>query len=151
MFVPVLLLGAAGLLPDGWGMGVGAAVLLASAYGFAQSDAKVVTSDHYFTGFPSYWNIVALYLYVWRLPAGVNAALILLLAALVFVPIRFVYPSRTVVLRAPTLVLGATWGVLVLVMIWRLPVTDGPWAALSLVFPVYYTVLSLWLHARSAR
>jgi len=151
VFVPVLLLGAAGLLPDGWAMGVGAAVLLASAYGFAQSDAKVVTLDHYFTGFPSYWNIVALYLYVWRLPAGVNAALILLLAVLVFVPIRFVYPSRTVVLRAPTLVLGATWGVLVLVMIWRLPATDGPWAALSLVFPVYYTVLSLWLHARSAR
>jgi phosphatidylcholine synthase len=151
VFVPVLLLEAAGLLPQEWGLAVGAAVLLASGYGFAQADAKVVTSDHYFTGFPSYWNIVALYLYVWRLPAGVNAVLLLVLAALVFVPIRFVYPSRTVVLRTPTLALGAIWAVLVLVMIWRLPATDGPWPALSLVFPVYYTVLSLWLHARSPR
>ena len=32
-------------------------------------------------------------------------------------------------------------------MIWRLPATDGPWMVLSLVFPVYYFALSLWLHA----
>jgi len=34
------------------------------------------------------------------------------------------------------------------VMVWRLPATDGPWTALSLVFPVYYVGLSLALHAR---
>ena len=33
-------------------------------------------------------------------------------------------------------------------MIWRLPATDGPWAILSLVFPVYYVALSLWLQFR---
>ena len=126
-------------------------MLLASAYGFGQSDAKVVTTDHYFTGFPSYWNIIALYLLVWRLPLAANAAILLVLAALVFAPIRFVYPSRTVELRALTLTLGVPWAVLVLVMIWRLPATDGPWTALSLVFPIYYTVLSLWLHARPSR
>jgi phosphatidylcholine synthase len=151
VFVPVLLLAAAGLLPAGWEMGIGSVVLLASAYGFGQSDAKVVTTDHYFTGFPSYWNIIALYLLVWRLPLAANAAILLVLAALVFAPIRFVYPSRTVELRALTLTLGVPWAVLVLVMIWRLPATDGPWTALSLVFPVYYTVLSLWLHARPSR
>ena len=43
-----------------------AAVLLSSVYGFAAADAK--TEDHFFTGFPSYWNIVALYLYAFRLP-----------------------------------------------------------------------------------
>ena len=32
-------------------------------------------------------------------------------------------------------------------MIWRLPAIDGPWMMLSLVFPVYYFALSLWLHA----
>ena len=149
--MPVLLLWAAGLLPSGWEMGIGSVVLLASAYGFGQADAKVVTTDHYFTGFPSYWNIVALYMYVWRPPPAVNAALLLALAALVFVPIRFVYPSRTVELRPLTLALGAVWGALLLVMIWRLPATNGPWAALSLVFPIYYTALSLWLHARSSR
>lgn len=147
VFVPVLLMLRAGLLPPGWGALVGAVVLLASAYGFAQADAKVSTTDYYFTGFPSYWNIVALYLYVFGLSPAVNALVLLVLALLVFVPIRYVYPSRTVTLRGLTLTLGAVWGAIVMVMIWRLPATDGPWAALSLVFPVYYTGLSLWLQA----
>jgi phosphatidylcholine synthase len=148
VFVPVLLVMRAGLLPPSSGLAVGALVLLASAYGFGQVEAKVATSDHFFTGFPSYWNIVALYLYVWRLPEVANAVLLSALAALVFVPIRYVYPSRTVTLRVPTLVLGAIWAVLVLVAIWRLPATGGPWLNLSLVFPVYYTALSFYLHAQ---
>jgi phosphatidylcholine synthase len=148
VFVPVLLVMRAGLLPSGSGLAVGALVLLASAYGFGQVEAKVATSDHFFTGFPSYWNIVALYLYVWRLPEVANAVLLSALAVLVFVPIRYVYPSRTVTLRVPTLVLGAIWALLVLVAIWRLPATGGPWLNLSLVFPVYYTALSFYLHAQ---
>lgn len=150
VFVPVLLMLRAGMLPPGWGVLVGAVVLLASAYGFAQADAKVSTTDYYFTGFPSYWNIVALYLYVFDLSRTVNAVVLLVLALLVFVPIRYVYPSRTVTLRSLTLALGAAWGAIVMVMIGRLPATDGPWAALSLVFPVYYTGLSLWLQFAGA-
>ena len=150
-FVPVLLVIQAGLLPERWDVWVGGVVLLASAYGFAQSDAKIRTTDHFFTGFPSYWNIVALYMYVLRLSPLVNAAVLIGLAVLVFVPIRYVYPSRTVTLRVPTLMLASAWGVITLVLIWRLPATDGTWTALSLVFPVYYMGLSLWLHGRDTR
>ncbi len=147
-FVPVLLIIEAGLLPAGWELWVGGVVLVASAYGFAQADAKIRTTDHFFTGFPSYWNVVAMYMYALRWPAVVNAAVLLVLAVLVFVPIRYVYPSRTVALRVPTLVLVAAWGALGVFIIWRLPATDGPWIMLSLAFPVYYAVLSLWLHGR---
>jgi phosphatidylcholine synthase len=86
---------------------------------------------------------------VWRLPVVANAVALTVLALLVFVPIRYVYPSRTETLKVPTLVLGAIWAVLMVVVVWRLPATDGPWAALSLVFPVYYTILSLYLHSRN--
>lgn len=41
--------------------------------------------------------------------------------------------------------LGVTWAVCLGVVIWRLPAVDGPWASLSLVFPVYYLLLSLKL------
>ena len=71
----------------------GRAMLLSSAYGFNRTDAK--TADHFFTGFPSYWNIVTFYLLIARWPPTVNAAILLVLAVLVFVPIRYVYPSRT--------------------------------------------------------
>jgi phosphatidylcholine synthase len=148
VFVPVLLMMRAGLLLEPWSFAVAALVLLASAYGFGQTEAKVSTTDYFFTGFPSYWNIVALYMYVWRLPPAVNTLILAALAVLVFVPIRYVYPSRTKTLRMPTLVLGVLWAVGIVVAVWRLPQTDGPWLPLSTVFLVYYVGLSLWLHSR---
>jgi phosphatidylcholine synthase len=152
VLVPVLLMLEAGLLPASWGIGVALAIVLASGYGFSRTDAKVaIAGDKFFTGFPSYWNIVALYLFVWRFPPAWAAAILLGFVVLVFVPIRYVYPSRTVTLRTLTIALGAMWGACLLMMIWRLPSTDGPWAMLSLVFPVYYAGLSLWLDLRSRR
>ncbi len=56
---------------------------------------------------------------------------------LVFVPLRYVYPSRTDTLRGVTMALGFAWGALVIWMVWRLPETGGPATLLSLVFPVY--------------
>ena len=79
-------------------MPVAAAMLLSSAYGFNRNDAK--TADHFFTGFPSYWNVVMFYLLVAGWSSAVNAAILVVLAVLVFVPIRYVYPSRTPILAA---------------------------------------------------
>ena len=50
------------------GCGVGAIVLLSSGYGFSQTAAKLKTTDYFFTGFPSYWNLVALYMFLLDLP-----------------------------------------------------------------------------------
>lgn len=150
-FVPVLLLLHAGLLPERWGVAVGALVLLASAYGFGQTAAKVKTVDYFFTGFPSYWNIVALYVFLFRLAPAVNAAILLAFAALVFVPLRYVYPSRTETLSRFTLAFGALWGAVTLWTVWRLPSVDLGLTWLSLTFPVYYFALSAYLDYRSRR
>jgi phosphatidylcholine synthase len=144
VFVPAFAIQHAGLLPDGittWL--VVAAVLISSAFGFSREDAK--TADHFFTGFPSYWNIVAVYMVALRLPAAVNAAILLLLAVAVFVPIGYVYPSRTVRLRRLTVASGVVWGVMLVAIIWLLP--DPPrWLTLiSLAYPFYYVALSLTL------
>ena len=149
VFVPALIVWQADLVPVAFP--VCAAMLMSSAYGFAHTAAKVEAGDHFFTGFPSYWNIVVVYLYILQLPQLVNAIVLVALAALVFVPIRYIYPSRTRTLQAPTLLLGAAWAALFTWMIFRLPATDGPWAALSLVFPVWYVALSLYLHGRELK
>jgi phosphatidylcholine synthase len=146
-FIPALVVWQAALVPVPFP--VCAAMVLSSAYGFGQSDAKVASTDYFFTGFPSYWNIVVVYLYVLGLPPQLNAIILVVFAVMVFVPIRYVYPSRTMTLKVPTLVLGTAWAALLTRMIWRLPAVDGPWPLLSLIFPIYYLVLSLWLHARS--
>lgn len=146
VFVPALIVWQAELVPVA--LPICAAMLLSSAYGFGHSGAKVESHDHFFTGFPSYWNIVVIYLYVAQLPQRTNAIILAALAVLVFVPIRYLYPSRTRTLKIPTLALGATWAALFAWIIWRLPAVDGPWTPLSLIFPVYYVALSLWLQFR---
>ena len=149
VFLPALLLYVAGSVPPGWGMVVVTAILLSSAYGFASSDAK--TDDHFFTGFPSYWNIVALYLYAAQLRPAINALILLALAALVFVRIGYVYPSRTPTLRALTLALGSIWALLMVAVIFMLPDVPRLLLVASLFFPAYYTALSVVLQMRRRR
>ena len=146
VFVPILLLEAAGGLYVFAVVPVAGIVLLSSLYGFVAPDAK--TSDHFFTGFPSYWNIVVLYLLLFRVPPGVNALILLALSGLIFVRIGYVYPSRTKELMPVTLALGGLWTLAIGAIIWLWP--DPPrWLAIaSLLFPVYYVVLSLALHSR---
>ena len=146
VFVPMLLLEASGGLPQSLAFPVIALVLVSSMYGFVAPDAK--SSDHFFTGFPSYWNIVVLYLLIFRVTPAVNAVVLVALSALVFVRIGYVYPSRTPTLRSLTLWLGAGWTALVGAMIWMWPSPPGWMPIASLAFPVYYIVLSLILHAR---
>ena len=148
VFIPALIVWRAGLVSRPLAFAVCAAMLMSSAYGFAHAAAKVEEGDHFFTGFPSYWNIVVAYLYILQSTPAVNAIVLVTLAVLVFVPIRYVYPSRTRTFQNVTLFLGATWAALFAFMIFRLPATGGPWIALSLVFPVWYVGLSLWLHGR---
>jgi len=146
VFVPALFVWRALLVPLDWTVWVVAAMLLSSAYGFNRSDAK--TADHFFTGFPSYWNIVVFYMLVLRWPAAVNGAILLALAVLVFVPIRYVYPSRTPILTWPTNALGVVWGALMLVMLWQYPAVSRAVFLVSLSYPIYYVALSFWLHFR---
>src|SRR5262249_10240337 len=82
VIVPVAFLYYFGLLPAPGTLFFVAVPLLASAYGFCQAAAK--TPDFFFTGFPSYWNIVAFYLYATHTPPWLNGALICLLSILVF-------------------------------------------------------------------
>jgi phosphatidylcholine synthase len=143
VFVPAVVVWRVPLVDPAWAVPVAAAVLLSSAYGFNRTDAK--TEDHFFTGFPSYWNIVVLYLLFADWSCGTNLAILVTFVVLVFVPIRYVYPSRTPILQMPTNVLGGLWGVTMLVMLWQYPQVSRTLFVLSLGFPVYYLVLSLLL------
>lgn len=149
VFVPVILLVQAGLLPA-W---VAAAPLLASGYGFAQEQAK--TDDDFFLGFPSYWSLVGFYLYLFDLSPRYGVPLILALSLLVFVPLRYPYPSKTRPLRRLTLALGAPWALLCLWLVAALPDRPRGPALLSLYYPAYYLVLTvaLWWRwwAKAAR
>ncbi|MBM3525478.1 MAG: phosphatidylcholine/phosphatidylserine synthase [Alphaproteobacteria bacterium] len=92
VLVPAIFIYWFGLLPDGWGLPGAGFVLLTSLYCFANVDMK--TSDNYFVGFPAIWNVVVLYMWLLGSPTWVNAAVVLALGVLTFVPVKFVHPIR---------------------------------------------------------
>jgi phosphatidylcholine synthase len=147
--VPGVLVWRLDLLPPAVAPWVIGATLVASALGFARSDAK--TDDHLFTGFPSYWNIVAVYLIALRPAPPVAAGILLLLAVLVFVPIRYVYPSRTPAWSVITNVAGAIWAGLMLLMLWQYPAVSDLAFWVSFAYPAYYFLMSFALHVRLIR
>jgi phosphatidylcholine synthase len=142
---PVFLMLEAGIIPNSrWGLALACFVMLASIYGFCQTRAK--TDDHFFLGFPNYWNLVAFYLFCLGYNTAFNVAVLLIFGVMVFVPMRYIYPNRTVQLRPVTLTLGIIWGVVTVAMLLMLPAVNRVmlWAALS--FIAYYFIASFILH-----
>jgi phosphatidylcholine synthase len=144
VFAPMLLLWSCGYLPSGMAGTVMATIpLLASSYQFCRVDAK--TDDHFFLGFPSYWNIVAFYAVVMHLGTTAVTVILLVCSALVFVPVCYLYPSRTRTLRTTNLVLTGGWLVLYAVQLRQMPHPAG-WAVFgSLAYLVYYLAVSVIL------
>lgn len=146
-FLPLMLIWRAELLPQGMN-GWLILPLLASAYGFCQVEAK--TDDGYFLGFPSLWNVVALYLYILQLPGFLALGFIILFSLMTFVPSRYLYPSQPGAFNMFSNILGAVWAGLVTWLFVQLPADqvpsgDGPtwnFAIISLFYPVFYMVSS---------
>ncbi len=149
VFAPMVLLVQAGILPA-W---AAVAPLLASAYGFAQVEAKTEDDDHYFVGFPSYWSILGFYFYEFGASPRTAVPLTLAFSVLVFVPLRYPYPTKTRTLRPLTLGLGVPWALLTVWLATRLPERPTGPALLSLYYPAYYCLLTgaLWLRRRQLR
>ncbi len=148
VFAPVLLLWIGDYVPDGAaGVVVAAMPLLASSYQFCRVDAK--TDDHFFLGFPSYWNVVAFYVIVFQLSPAVVSALLVACSLLVFVPIRYLYPSRTAAFRRLTLVLTGLWLVCYAVILLQLPAPHPLATVYSVLYLMYYLGLSVYLTLRA--
>jgi phosphatidylcholine synthase len=149
VFVPAFFLCQADILPPAISLIGATLILLTSAYQFCQNDAK--TEDHFFTGFPSYWNIMVYYMFILSLDGWISLAIILLCSALVFVPVKYIYPSRTEMHRSLTMALACLWGLVNIVILIQYP-TPQPWLVLaSLLFVVYYTGMSLYAMWRQKR
>lgn len=150
--LPLLLLWRAKVLPEEWSW-VLLLPLVASAYGFCQEQAK--TDDGYFLGFPSYWNIIAFYLYAWPMPAAIAGTILVTFAFLTFVPTRYLYPSHTGgALNRWACALGGAWAIVILWLVLAPPGGDlfGIRArvvtGLSLGYPIFYLAASWWVEAR---
>ncbi|CAN5708204.1 CDP-alcohol phosphatidyltransferase family protein [soil metagenome] len=147
VLAPMVLLWSGGYLPEGnAGIVFAALPLVASSYQFCRVDAK--TDDHFFLGFPSYFNVVAFYIIVFDVASGAAAGLLVLCSVLVFVPIRYVYPTRTAAFRRLSLLLTALWLLSYGVILLQMPEPEPLILGFSIFYLLYYLGLSLYLNAR---
>jgi phosphatidylcholine synthase len=140
VFVPAIFIIKADVLPAPVRIFTASVILLASAYQFTQTDAK--TDDHHFKGFPSYWNVVVLYMLLMNLNAWVNFGFLMLFSIMVFVPTKYIYPSRNNYLRNLTLALTYIYGAVGIWGILQYPNHPGWLVWVSFVYVAYYAILS---------
>jgi phosphatidylcholine synthase len=107
VFIPAFALFKSGLV-DGWsGWIIIIVITFTSAMYFA--DSRMKTKDYSFSGFPGCWNMVVLVLFAIRPHWEVSLAVVVVLAAAMFVPIKFVHPVRTKRWRTITLPMALAW------------------------------------------
>jgi phosphatidylcholine synthase len=142
-FIPLLLIYRMDWVPEPHLLFIVPA-LITSLLGFANSGAK--DERGFFLGFPSYWNIVAFY-------AGINAAfelellngvILLALAVLTLMPVGFIYPNLAPPRWRGWILAGAVvWFCILLTMLPSYPRPPLWLIALSLVYPIFYSAVSI--------
>lgn len=147
VFLPVVFMIEAGMLLEPV-IVFAACPVIASAFGFSRVDAKL-DEEGFFIGFPSYWNIVVAYLYLMGSPPWLNTVLIIFLAAMVFIPTRYIYITRFPRFRRAHLAGATLSGVTLLAALVVSGELRVPLLLISLVYPVIYTVYSLVLDRRA--
>ncbi|CEG57046.1 phosphatidylcholine synthase [Legionella fallonii] len=136
------------MLPSEYSVFIITAITITSSYQFCQSDAK--TPDHFFKGFPCYWNIAVFYMYILHTSMNFNALLLTLFCILIFVPVKYVYPSRLdyltdskllkILMHCCSLIYGVSSACLLIFY----PETDKLWLSLSLGYIGMYLFLSFY-------
>jgi len=148
VMVPALFIYKANLIPSISNNWMLPAILIASAYQFAQANAK--THDNFFTGFPSYWNIAVFYMLLINSSPITNLILLIILTTLIFIPIKYYYPSRNTKHKFAIMSLTLIWGISGISLIITYPTIYPIPLWISILCSTYYVALSIYntLHSK---
>jgi len=137
-----------GMLPEGLVFWIVIAISITSTYQFCQEDAK--TPDHFFKGFPCYWNFAVFYMFIFGTSMTVNTVILTTLCILIFVPMKYVYPSRLDYLTKSKQLkwlmhsCSLIYGISSAVILWKYPQNNTIWLGLSLGYVIMYLSLSVY-------
>ena len=121
VMVPVIFIYKAQLIPVDYNNWLLPAILIASAYQFAQSESK--THDNFFTS---------------------NLILLTVLTALIFVPIKYYYPSRTTKHKTLIMSVAIIWGISGFSLIFTYPTVYPIPLGISIICSTYYIAISIF-------
>lgn len=92
--IPAFFFYQTDMLPQAWELPAVLAILLVSAMYYGKMG--MVSHDLYFVGFPVMWNMVVYAMFfILDLNEWLNLALVFFFCVMHFVPLKYVYPSRT--------------------------------------------------------
>ncbi|MGZ9225958.1 MAG: CDP-alcohol phosphatidyltransferase family protein [Anaerolineales bacterium] len=140
----LILIKAPNLMPAGFEMVAAFSVLLTSAYQFTQVDAKTDEQSFFFKGFPSVWNFLVIYMMLLGLNPWINLILLVICNVLVFVPVKYIYPTRNTRLRRLTLGLTYVYGAIGVWGLLQYPSVPQWVVWISLAYVLYYGLLSFF-------
>jgi phosphatidylcholine synthase len=146
VFIPALALWEAGYLQGLPGTMLAGGIVTSSLFHFSDMESK--TEDNCFVGFPAVWNVVAFYVFAFDMSLPATAAVVALLIAFTFVPLKWVHPVRVVAFRVPTLCALVLWAFASLWTLWH--GFPAPFLAKAMLLGValYGLGLCLW-HGRA--
>lgn len=139
VFIPAYALFKSGLLPGWTGWLAMIAITYASVIYFA--DTRMKTKDNSFSGFPACWNMVVLVLFAVSPGYWVTLGVVLALAVAMFVPLKFIHPTRTARWRALSLPVSLAWTIFAARAAW-LDFHPGSWAHWGLVATSLYLLFA---------
>lgn len=150
--IPALFVYSYGFL-EGEVMNIAAAafMMMSALYCFANKSMK--TQDNFFSGFPSGWNFVALYFYLFPPAPMLALGLIVFFGVLTFIPIKCIHPIRVRHLRPITFPLTVAWAALSFYLIWIRSMgaadpellANAPYATGALILITgWFIAISIW-------
>lgn len=140
----LLLIRVPNLMPQGFEMVAAISILLTSAFQFSQVEAKTDDESYFFKGFPSVWNFLVVYMMLLGLHPWINFILVVACNVLVFIPVKYLYPTRNTRLRRLTLALTYLYGALGVWGLLQYPDVPEWVAPVSFIYVVYYAAMSFF-------
>jgi phosphatidylcholine synthase len=107
VFIPAYALFKSGLLPGWTGWFAIIVITFASVVYFA--DTRMKTKDNSFSGFPGCWNMVVIVMFALEPQFWTILFIVAVLAAAMFIPLKFIHPVRTDRWRQVNLPVALAW------------------------------------------
>lgn len=154
--VPCIWIYVSGIVSQEWLIPIIVMITISSSYQFCQVNAK--TDDHFFVGFPSYWNVIAIFMLCFQSPQWVNEMVIIVLTIFSFIPIKYIYLSRTEhisdskAVKTFTFLFTMLSAVSTFIAVLLYPMrTPFPFIMIIMVFTVFYIAFSFKLNIKPAK
>ncbi|WP_367944695.1 phosphatidylcholine synthase [Aquamicrobium sp.] len=117
VLIPAFALYQSGFMGEGLSFLSAAIIVVSSAIYYADTGMK--TKENFFKGFPVVWNMLVFTLFVVQTGEWASFAIVVVAAALSFVPIHFLHPVRVRRLRTLNLAMFFAWCALGIVALFQ--------------------------------